>query len=94
MAGFIYVIARSCVATTLESRGSEPYFNIVSLPGDCHVVTLLAMTIFYPQRAVGTHRAEGTSLLPKAKTSHHRFYKVSQYKIEKRMLSIFVRAVA
>lgn len=27
----------------------------------------------YPQRAEGTHRAAGTSLLPKAKTSHHRF---------------------
>lgn len=25
--------------------------------------------------AKGTHRAEGASLLPKAKTSHHRFYK-------------------
>ena len=25
------------------------------------------MTIFYPQRAVGTHRAEGTSLLPTGK---------------------------
>ena len=37
---------------------------------------LLAMTIFYPQRAVGTHRAEGISLLPKAKTSYHRFFKV------------------
>lgn len=55
---------------------------------------LLAMTIFYPQRAVGTHRAEGISLLPKAKTSYHRFYKVSLYKIEKRPISIFLRAVA
>ena len=27
----------------------------------------------YPKRAEGTHRAAGTSLLPKAKTSHHRF---------------------
>jgi len=27
----------------------------------------------YPQRAEGTHRAAGTSLLPKSKTSHHRF---------------------
>ena len=26
-----------------------------------------------PKRAEGTHRAAGTSLLPKAKTSHHRF---------------------
>ena len=30
----------------------------------------------YPKRAEGTHRAAGTSLLPKAKTSHHRFYMV------------------
>ena len=27
----------------------------------------------YPKRAEGTHRAAGSSLLPKAKTSHHRF---------------------
>jgi len=40
---------------------------------------LLAMAIFYPQRAVGTHRAEGTSLLPKAKTSHHRLFAVFPY---------------
>ena len=43
---------------------------------------LLAMTIFYPQRAVGTHRAEGTSLLPKAKTSYHRFYKNARIKLK------------
>jgi len=30
----------------------------------------------YPKRAEGTHRAAGTSLLPKAKTSRHRFYMV------------------
>ena len=36
--------------------------------------SLLAMTFFYPQRAEGTHRAAGTSLLPKAKTSYHRFF--------------------
>ena len=30
-----------------------------------------------PQRAKGTHRAIGASLLSKAKTSFHRFYNVS-----------------
>jgi hypothetical protein len=34
----------------------------------------------YPQRAEGTHRAAGTSLLPKAKTSHHRFCAYSKEK--------------
>jgi len=34
----------------------------------------------YPKRAKGTHRAAGTSLLPKAKTSHHRFCAYSKEK--------------
>ena len=34
------------------------FYEKDALPGDCHVATLLAMTIFNPQRARGTHRAE------------------------------------
>ena len=34
----------------------------------------------YPKRAKGTHRAAGTSLLPEAKTSHHRFCAYSKEK--------------
>ena len=34
------------------------FYNAVSLPGDSHVASLLRMTN-NPQRAEGTHRAEG-----------------------------------
>ena len=37
------------------------FYNEVSLPGDSHVASLLRMTN-NPQRAEGTHRAEGISL--------------------------------
>ncbi len=43
------------------------FYDKVTLPGDCHVAMLLAMTMFNPQRAEGTHRAEGTTLLPTGK---------------------------
>ena len=42
-------------ASTSILRG---FYNKDSLPGDCHVALLLAMTN-NPQRAEGTHRAEG-----------------------------------
>ena len=55
----------------MEKRGERPRFCFAV------IFRLVAEVKVNPKCAVGTHRAEGASLLPKAKTSHHRFYKVS-----------------
>jgi len=51
--------------------------NKDSLPGDCHVALLLAMTILFPQRAKGTHRATSASLLPTGKNIASSLFKDS-----------------
>ena len=50
----------------------DVYFDFVKV-----IFWLIAEVKVNPQLAHGTHCAIGTSLLPEAKTSFHRFYNVS-----------------